>query len=440
MAVTVTAVETGSYGARAGVLAGDELLSVNGHEICDVLDYRFFIQAKKLSLTVRRGDETLTLHVRKGSELSDIGLDFGSYLMDRQQVCKNKCIFCFVDQMPCGLRDTLYVKDDDARMSFLFGSYITLTGLSEREVQRIIDLHIEPINVSVHTMNPALRVKMMGNPHAGESLALLGRFADAGVAMNTQLVLCPGINDGDELRFSLDELSKLAPAVKSVAAVPVGLTKYREGLPALRTYTGAEAAAVLDIIDEFNAHFAWYHGGEKLAYASDEFYLLAGRDLPAADAYGGFPQLENGVGLCALLKAEFIAALDEEPARDVHREISLATGEAARPLMDELVRAACDKFSGLCVHVYTVRNAFFGPTVTVAGLLTGADIASQLGGKPLGGELLIPRVSLRSEGDCFLDGMTVEELSATLGVPVTANRNDGQSFLAALLGQDASNL
>jgi putative radical SAM enzyme (TIGR03279 family) len=243
---------------------------------------------------IRNGEE-FEVNIRKSDEFADIGLEFETYLMDKQHSCKNKCIFCFVDQMPKGMRDTLYFKDDDSRLSFLFGNYITLTGLCERETQRIIDMHISPVNISVHTMNPSLRVEMMKNRFAGDVLKNLNRFAENNIEMNTQLVLCPGINDGDELRFSLSELAKLYPAVKSIAAVPVGLTKYRYGLYPLRTYTKEEASQVIDIIDEFNAHFSFFNNGEILAYASDEFYLLAERDLPSADYYGEFAQLDNGV-------------------------------------------------------------------------------------------------------------------------------------------------
>ena len=295
MSVSITDVESASYAYNAGIRAGDELVSINGHEIFDFLDYRFFIQSKKLSLELRRYGVASSAKIRKGSEFSDIGLGFETYLMDKQHSCKNKCIFCFIDQMPKGLRDTLYFKDDDSRLSFLFGNYITLTSLSEREAQRIVDMHISPMNISVHTMNPELRVKMMKNPKAGESLKYIKMFSDAGIEMNTQLVLCPGINDGEELRFSLSELAKYTPAVESIAAVPVGVTKFREGLFPLRPYTKEEACEVIDIMDEFNAHFAWFNNGRILAYPSDEFYLIAERDFPSESFYGDYAQLDNGV-------------------------------------------------------------------------------------------------------------------------------------------------
>ena len=438
MSVIVEKVCSDSYGERAGVLAGDELVKINGHEIFDVLDYRFFIQGRKLKLEIVRNGEAVDANIRKSDEYADIGLEFKTYLMDKQHSCKNKCIFCFVDQMPKGMRDTLYFKDDDSRMSFLFGNYITLTGLCEREVQRIIDMHISPVNISVHTMNPKLRVEMMKNPNAGESLKILDRFSENGIDMNTQLVLCPGINDGDELRYSLEALSKLSPSVKSIAAVPVGLTKYRDGLYPLRTYTKAEAAQVIDIINEFNAHYAYFNGGKNLAFASDEFYLIAGREMPEADFYGDFLQLDNGVGMCALLKDEFLSALADVEGRVVNRTITVATGCAAYKLLSGLCKRAEEKFQGLKINVVKIDNRFFGETVTVAGLITGEDYINQLKALDLGDELLIPRVSLRNEGDKFLDDVTVEKLSEALNVKVTPVESDGWVFLDTILNGGVS--
>ena len=437
MSVIVEKVSPESYGEKAGVLAGDELVKINSHEIFDVLDYRFYIQSRKLKLEILRNGETVVTNIRKSDEFADIGLEFKTYLMDKQHSCRNKCVFCFVDQMPKGMRDTLYFKDDDSRMSFLFGNYITLTGLCEREVQRIIDMHISPINISVHTMNPKLRVEMMKNRFAGESLKILDRFSENGIDMNTQLVLCPGINDGDELRFSLEELSKLSPSVKSIAAVPVGLTKYRDGLYPLRTYTKEEAANVIDIIDEFNAHYSFYNGGKTLAYASDEFYLIAERELPNADYYGEFSQLDNGVGMCALLKEEFLDALENAESKTINRSITVATGYAAHKLLSNLCKKAEEKFQGLKINVIKIKNDFFGDTVTVAGLITGADFKAQLKDFDLGDELLIPRVSLRNEGDKFLDDVTIEELSEELKVKVTPVENDGAVFLDTIINGGA---
>ncbi len=437
MSVIIKNVFPGSYCAKAGLLSGDELIKINDYEIFDVLDYRFYIQNRKLKLEILRKNEKIVASIRKSDEFADIGLEFATYLMDKQHSCKNKCVFCFVDQMPKGMRESLYFKDDDSRLSFLFGNYITLTGLCEREVQRIIDMHISPVNISVHTMNPKLRVEMMKNRFAGDSLKILDRFSENGIEMNTQLVLCPGINDGDELRFSLEELSKLSPSVKSIAAVPVGLTKYREGLYPLRTYTKEEAEAVIDIIDEFNAHYSFYNGGKVLAFASDEFYLIAGREIPGTEYYGEFSQLDNGVGMCALLKSEFLEALEETEKRSVNRSITVATGYAAYKLISELCKKAEEKFEGLKINVIKIKNEFFGDTVTVAGLITGADFKAQLKNVALGDELLIPRVSLRNEGDKFLDDITIEELSDELELKVTPVENNGAVFLDTILNGGA---
>ena len=433
MSVVIESVLSDSYAYRVGIQANDELVSINSHEIFDVLDYRFYIQARKLSLLIKRDGDEITFNIRKSDEFSDIGLEFKTYLMDKQHSCKNKCIFCFVDQMPKGMRDTLYFKDDDSRMSFLFGNYITLTGLCEREVQRIIDMHISPVNISVHTMNPTLRVEMMKNPHAGESLDILRRFANAGIEMNTQLVLCPGINDGDELMYSLSELGKLGDCVKSIAAVPVGLTKYRDGLYPLHTYSKEEAESVIDIIDDFNAHYSYYKDGKIIAYPSDEFYILAERPMPTAEYYGEFSQLDNGVGMCALLEKEFTDAIADEDARDINRAVTVATGCAAYPLISRLCKLAEDKFNGLNINVIKINNDFFGETVTVAGLITGKDYIAQLKDVSLGDELLIPLVSLRNEGDKFLDDVTIEELSDALNINVCTVRNDGYEFLDKII-------
>jgi putative radical SAM enzyme (TIGR03279 family) len=354
--------------------------------------------------------------------------------MDKQQKCKNKCVFCFIDQLPKGLRPSLYFKDDDSRLSFLFGNYITLTNISDHEVERILKMHISPINISVHTMNPELRVKMMKNKNSGESLKFIKKFYEAGILMNTQLVLCPGINDGEELSYSLSELAKYSPYINSIAAVPVGLTKYREGLEHLDTYNKKTANEVIDIIDDFNAHYSFFNNGKILAFASDEFYLLAERELPAEDYYGEYSQLDNGVGMCTLLKSEFITALEETEAKMLNREITIATGESAYSLLCEFKEKTEEKFNGLKVNVIKITNKFFGTTVTVAGLLTGQDLKEQLSNINLGQELLIPRVSLRNEGDKFLDDMTLEELSEDLKIKVTPVINDGYKLLESIIG------
>lgn len=438
MAVTIAAVEPHSVCANRGVQAGEVLTRINGHEIVDILDYQFYATERRLVLTLcdARGRQR-DLKIKK-DEYEDLGLHFDTYLMDRQRHCANRCVFCFIDQLPKGMRKSLYFKDDDSRLSFLFGNYVTLTNLSEREVERIIQMRISPVNISVHTMNPELRVKMMKNPRAGESLQLIRRFAQAGIKMNTQLVLCPGLNDGAELSYSLAELGKLYPAVQSIAAVPLGMTKYREGLEQLAPYTRAGAAAVVDTIEDFAAHFLYFKG-TRLAFAADEFYLKAGREIPAPEAYEEFAQLENGVGLWALLKDEFHAALRMLEGADFSvrpRRVTVATGQAAFPLLRELAAAAQETCPRLTVQVQAVRNDFFGESITVAGLLTGRDLIAQLTGKDLGEALLIPAAMLRREGDLFLDDLAPADVERALHIPVVPVPNDGGLLLDAMLGNN----
>lgn len=433
MAVIISEIIKGSIAEKKKIRAGDRLLSINGNEISDVLDYRFYLNEKKLVIALQTAQGKSKLVLVKKDEFEDIGLEFETYLMDRQRSCKNKCIFCFIDQLPKGLRKSLYFKDDDSRLSFLFGNYITLTNLTDCEAERIIKMHISPVNVSVQTMNPDLRVKMMANPKAGDSLKYLRRFADAGIALNTQLVLCPGINDGSEFEYSLEELAKLYPAVQSIAAVPVGLSDHREGLYPLEPYTCETAGEVIDMIDRFNEKFEEEHG-TVIAYAADEFYLKAKREMPGEEYYNGFPQLENGVGMWALLKAEFEDALNECAVTSLDRKVTVVTGEAAYPLIKELSVKAENKIKGLSVQVVAAKNRLLGSMITVSGLLCGRDIASAVEGLKLGEELIIPPNCLRSEGDMFLDDMTVEELSDILKIRVTQNGPGGEDLLSALTG------
>ncbi|MBQ2847739.1 MAG: DUF512 domain-containing protein [Clostridia bacterium] len=433
MAVLISQIQSGSLAEKKKISAGDRLVSINGNEINDVLDYRFYINETKLILLLETADRKSKLVMIKKDEFEDIGLEFETYLMDRQRSCKNKCIFCFIDQLPKGLRKSLYFKDDDSRLSFLFGNYITLTNLTDKEAERIIKMHISPVNISVQTMNPELRVKMMANPKAGDSLKYLYKFAEAGITINTQLVLCPGINDGDELEFSLNELSKLYPAVQSIAAVPVGLSDHRDGLYKLEPYNEKTAGEAIDIIDRFNEKFRAEHG-EIIAYAADEFYLKAKRDMPDAEYYNDFPQLENGVGMWALLKSEFEAALNECETKECNRRVTVVTGKAAYPLISALAEKAEEKINGLTVNVTAAENKLLGSMITVSGLLCGADIEAAVRGLDLGEELIIPPNCLRSEGDMFLDDMTVEELSQRLEIKVTQNGPSGEDLLSAMTG------
>ena len=433
MSVKIKDVEKGSICSKK-ISGGETLVAVNSHEINDVLDYRFYTSACKLKLEIENEKgKRRTVKIKKG-EYDDLGLCFETYLMDKHHSCKNKCIFCFIDQMPKGMRESLYFKDDDSRLSFLFGNYVTLTNLTYKDIDRIIEMHISPVNVSVHTMNPALRVEMMKNPNSGTSLRYLNRLADAGIKLNTQLVLCPGINDGKELEFSLSELGKLYPAVQSIACVPVGLTKHREGLYPLEAYNEKTAAAVIDTVDDFNAHFKYFKG-EAIAYAADEFYLSAGREIPSADYYGDYPQLENGVGMWRLMEDEFASALEDSDFElSSERCITAVTGAAAYPLIKKLAISAEKRYNKLKVNVIQINNSFFGESVTVAGLLTGRDILAQLEGKDLGEELIIPDSALRDGEEVFLDDMTVSELSQKLGVAVVSCMADGYELLEKFLG------
>lgn len=435
MAVRIVGVEKKSPAARHGICAGETLVAINGHPIRDVLDYRFYETESELTVRVANAcGVQREVHLHK-SQYAFLGLEFETYLMDQQRRCRNNCVFCFIDQMPPGMRESLYFKDDDDRLSFLFGNYITLTNLTQEEVNRIIAMHISPINVSVHTTNPELRVKMMGNRFAGQALDYLYQLAAHGTKINTQLVLCPGLNDGKELERSLHDLKKLAPAVQSIAAVPVGLTKYREGLPNLQPFDKESAKRVIDTIEAF-AEECRAEFGTGLAYAADEFYLKAERPLPPEEKYDGYPQLENGVGSITLLRTQVLELLTDvsQIVLQNPRRVSVVTGEAAAPLLRELTEQAQKHCPQLCCTVHAIQNVFFGEQITVAGLITGGDILQQLAGKDLGDEVLLPSVMLRREGDLFLDDISLAEIEEKLGVPVTVVGEDGADLLEKLFG------
>lgn len=426
--VTITGVEKASPAAKHGILPGDILISINGHDINDVLDYRFRLTEKKITLLIHRGPDLKEITIKK-DEYSDIGLEFETYLMDKKHSCRNKCVFCFIDQLPKGMRDTLYFKDDDSRLSFLMGNYITLTNLSEEDVDRIIEMKTSPINVSVHTTNPELRVKMMKNKNAGKVLSYLRRFADAGISLNCQIVLCKGINDRKELERSMTDLAALYPSLIGVSIVPAGITNYRDGLCHLEPFTAEEAGEVIDTIDKFGEK-CLKKFGTRLFFSSDELYIEAGRELPGEDYYEGYPQIENGVGMIRSMDGEFTDELDflDEYDLEKPRKVSVATGAAAYDFIKSLADRLCEQVPTLECNVYRITNDFFGHNITVAGLLTGKDLANQLKGKDLGDRLLIPRVTLRSEGDVFLDDTTPEWLAEQLGgveiVPVESTGND----------------
>ncbi len=435
MSVIIDFVEKGSKADKKGIKSGYTLLTLNGNDIIDMLDYRFYQQSDKIIVEYINDKGKIKRKLIKKAEDEELGLGFSSYLMDKKHSCLNKCVFCFIDQLPKGMRESLYFKDDDSRLSFLFGNYITLTNLSEHEIERIIKMHISPINISVHTTNPELRVKMMKNKSSGKVLELINRFNDAGIKLNCQIVLVPDMNDKTELERSLTDLTQLQN-VESIAVVPVGLTKHREGLTELRSFKKEEAAYTIEIIDRFGGLTLEKYGVRRV-YASDEFYLIAEREMPNAEYYGEFLQLENGVGLWSLLKSEAMEALSlSEYKIEGNRKITIATGVDAYPLITEIVDKAVKKWDNLKCNVIKIENEFFGPKITVAGLVTATDIIKQLNGIDLGDELLIPAVMLRTERDMFLDSITLEELKEKLNVNIIPVENDGYELICKITGEE----
>lgn len=432
MAVKIASVDQGSAAEQAGIVAGSVLLSADGNPINDMLDYQFYTANPKMELAVSIGGELQYLTIEK-QEYEPLGCNFESYLIDQHHSCKNHCMFCFIDQMPKGMRESLYFKDDDERLSFLFGNYVTLTNLSEHEVQRIMKMHISPINISVHTMNPQLRVRMMANKRAGEVLSYLNDFADAGIQMNCQLVLCRGINDGEELRYSLDKLMELHPAVQSVAAVPAGLTAHRKGLYPLVAYDKETATQTLDILEEYGKK-CLERFGVRLVYPGDEWFLLAEREIPSAEYYDEFLQLENGVGMWRLYHDSFLEELQHTKPLLFPRRMDVVTGTMAAPLIQQMAQKAQQRHKMLKVEVHAIRNDFFGGNVGVAGLVTATDIIKQCKGKLTSKLLGVPEVMLRTEQDKFLDDITVEELEKELKVKIKILPADGAGCLRGMLG------
>ena len=435
MSVKISGVKKNSICDIKGISAGDELLKINGKEIMDVLDFDFYMAEQNITMTFKCGDGKFKVIKTNNT---DCGLEFETYLMDKQHHCKNNCIFCFIDQLPKGLRPSLYFKDDDSRLSFLFGNYITLTNISEHEIERIIEMHISPVNISVHTMNPELRVQMMKNKNAGKCLEIIKRLADAGIQMNTQLVLCPGINDGNELRRSIEELSALYPSVQSIAAVPVGLTKFRDGLEKLEPYNKETAGEVIDIIEEYSAKFR-KNFGVGLCYPADEFFIKAERDLPNEEYYDDFPQLDNGVGLVRSFYNDFLYELEDCNENPINKKVTLATGADFYPYLYELCKKVEEKYD-VEINVQKIINNFFGETITVSGLVTGQDIANQLKNTDLGEYLLLPSSMISDytnhteNKNKFLDDMTVEELEEILNTKIILTSGNGGQLLRDILG------
>lgn len=435
--VKISGIERKSLAEKAGILSGDELVSINDNEICDVLDYRFYLTEKKLRLKVLRDGKELVFDIKK-PQYDDIGLEFETYLMDEKHTCTNKCVFCFIDQNPEGMRKMCYFKDDDSRMSFFYGNYVTLTNMKETEVDRLIKMRISPINISVHTTNPDLRCKMLNNRFAGDVLRYMDMFKAGGIAMNCQIVLCKGLNDGNELERTLDDLASLFPSVESIAVVPSGLTKYREGLYPLEDFSKEDAREVIHLVNSKRKEFE-EKTGHTIVQCSDEWYIKAGIELPDEDYYEGYPQLDNGVGLIKSMENEILMRTqelkDEGFRLDKPRCLSSVTGSAAYPFISAMANKLMEEFEGLTFKVYECKNEFFGHSVNVAGLLVGEDLYNRLKDEDLGEELLIPHVMLRHEGDLFLDNTDVDELAERLNIsiyPIPAS--DGFCFVDAVLG------
>lgn len=435
MAVKIFDVTTGSHADKAGIKKGETLLSINSNEIVDVLDYRFYQVNRKLTLEVEDEDKNVrTIEMTKG-EYEEIGLEFETYLMDKQHSCRNKCIFCFIDQLPKGMRESLYFKDDDSRLSFLFGNYITLTNITEHEIDRIIKMHISPINVSVHTTNPELRCKMMNNRFAGDTLKYLKRFADAGITLNCQIVSCPGINDGDELVRTLTDLENLG--VNMTAIVPVGLTRYRENLYPLVPYNKETAGQTIDIIEKMGDECVKKHG-RRIFFPGDEFYLLAEREIPSPEFYEDFSALEDGIGMIAYLTDDVGWKLEELDADEsLCHKVTIACGEGVFPYMKRIMSMINEKFPNITINTRAIKNNFFGGGVNVSGLVTGGDLIDQLRGDDLGDRLLITSSMLRFENDLFLDDVSTDDVERELGVTLVPVNNNGNDLVEAVIaGKD----
>jgi len=433
----------GSIAEELGLEAGDILLEINGEKIQDIFDYQFYVEDTYLEVLVQKPDgEEWLLEIDKDED-EDLGIEFENGFMDNYRSCHNKCIFCFIDQMPKGMRETLYFKDDDSRLSFLQGNYVTLTNMSEEDVNRIIRYRLSPINISFQTMNRELRCKMLNNRFAGEALDKVDRFMEAGIEMNGQIVLCKGVNDGKELEYSIEKLTEYLPFLRSVSVVPVGLSKYREGLYPLEPFTKEDAKEVLSMIHKWQEKvYAEY--GIHFIHASDEWYILAEEELPAEESYDGYLQLENGVGMLRLLMTEFGEAMETEREKNqgimeadkgISREISMITGKLAYPYIKRMTEEMMPLFPNLKIHLYEIRNDFFGEMITVSGLLTGQDIIAQLRGKELGERLLLPQNVLRSGEQVFLDDVKVSELETALQVKTDIVKSSGQDFVDAVLGR-----
>ncbi|MBP3361698.1 MAG: DUF512 domain-containing protein [Clostridia bacterium] len=427
-------VEKNSLAAEAGIEPGDILLSVNGHEIHDILEYKFLTSEYEVELCIQKKNGEIQ-NILIECDYEDPGLIFTEELLCEAQSCRNKCIFCFIDQLPPGMRETVYFKDDDTRLSFLQGNYVTMTNMTDDEIDRLISMRVSPINISVHTTNPELREFMLNNRFAGKILDIMKKLADNNIHMNCQIVLCPGINDEAELERSLTDLAALFPCVESISVVPVGVTAYRDGLYKLKTFDSAGSAAVIDRVERLQKKFLEALGS-RIVYLSDEFYMNSGRPVPGAECYEGFPQLENGVGLIASMEEEVRHAVTLIKRKNRSRTTAVATGEIAYPFIRKICTMIENKAPGVRVNVYTVKNTFFGGGVTVAGLICGTDLVKTLSGIPYSGEVLISSSMLKCDEDIFLDDMTVADVETKTGMKLIPTDNDGYVFTEHILGEE----
>lgn len=428
----ISEVYAGSIAEEAGIEPGDILLSVNGESIIDVFDYRFLTSDETVILEVLKPDGNILRVDIEKDEFEDIGLEYENPLLDEEKSCRNKCIFCFIDQLPGGMRESLYYKDDDARLSFLFGNYITMTNMGQDEIDRIIKYRMSPVNVSVHTTNPGLRVKMLNNRFAGDIMSKMKILADSGITLNAQIVLCRDINDGKELDRTLKDLSSLMPMLSSISVVPVGITKFRAELPVLRPFDRNSAIDVIAQVEQWQQFFLKETGSRKV-FLADEWYLMSDTPLPPYTHYEDFPQIENGVGMAASLIEQFNEALEREKSRRVHKTVSIATGILAEKIISGIADRAEKHFPGLKILVYPIENNFFGKTITVSGLLTGVDIKTQLTGKYLGDVLLLPSNMFRAGTDIFLDDLSIEDLASELHINIQKVSTDGGELLNQLI-------
>lgn len=428
----IKSIKENSIASELELVPGDRLIKINDDIIEDVFDYHYMINDEYIELeVVKANGEEWILEVYKDYD-EDLGIEFEQSLMDEYRSCTNKCIFCFIDQMPKGMRETLYFKDDDSRLSFLQGNYITLTNMKDKDIDRIIKYHLCPINISVQTTNKELRCKMLNNRFAGEALDKIKKLRDACIEMNGQIVLCKGVNDGDELIRSIEDLSENLPFMRSVSVVPAGLTKYRDGLYPLELYTKEEAGQVIDTIEAYQKKF-YAEYGLHFIHASDEFYILAERDFPEEERYDGYIQLENGVGMMRLMINEFNQCFDTLHGDNRERIVSVVTGRLAYGMISNFATQLMDKFKNIKINVYPIRNDFFGETITVSGLITGGDIINQLKDKELGDRILMPYNIVRSGEEVFLDDVTLSEVAEKLGTPCFVTNNGGDNFIKSIL-------